>query len=86
MIKYTRLGYVWRLCSLFKYFNQLPNIRELYIRLFGEESVWEGALLSPILPQRMDSICVWAESVIGEDPARSQVGLGSSSAPHSQDL
>lgn len=56
MIKYTRLGYVWRLCRLFKYFNQLPNIRELYIRLFGEESVWEGALLSPILPKRMDSV------------------------------
>lgn len=59
---------------------------ESYISGSLEKSVWEGALLSPILPQRMDSICVWAESVIGEDPAWSQAGLGSSPAPHSQDL
>lgn len=62
MMTYTELGYVWLLCSLLKYFNQLTNIRELYIRLFGEESVWERALLSPILPQEE-----WTLSVFGQN-------------------
>lgn len=82
MIKYTRLDFVWCLCSWFKYFNQLTNIRELDDRLFGEESIWETALLSPILPQGVGSPSVFGQDLWWGRPSLESGRPGS----HSQDL
>lgn len=50
------------------------SIRELDVRFFGEESVWETALFSPFLPQAEGTPCL-GRSHGGEDTALSQAGL-----------